>query len=409
MATTTTRKKTSKRSTKKTGKRSTKKTATRKTASKRSTKKTSKRSTKRSAKPDAVSIPADDARNELNGTAILTPNGRAPKKGALAYLDEKQIKIVKGFNPRTSGIGDITELKRGIRTNGLLEPLVVRPSGNGTTYDLVAGERRLTALRELGGRFASEIPVLIRVDLEGDYASAKAAAANENSDDARTQLNVVELGQLATELRDEHGWDLKQIAKHTGHHEKKVRRAISIYEGPQTIREKVRAGEMSANAAMEFGQLDEERQQELIDKVGPGTTAQEIRQLRKRAEAVDRKEAASKGEVVDKRNREGKPSRSATVAAWMNPRTKTAWLRELCFALQEAEGEAIGTTDYHEIRGAVGWLLADRGDIESPYLPPLDPNEDEDPAAAKKLLAAFDAIVKQEADRYEPGEGEEDE
>ena len=51
-----------------------------------------------------------------------------------------------GANPRRQ-VGDITDLTASIKAHGLLEPLVVAPL-NGAEYRLIAGHRRLAALRE---------------------------------------------------------------------------------------------------------------------------------------------------------------------------------------------------------------------------------------------------------------------
>ena len=55
--------------------------------------------------------------------------------------------IANRENPR-SEIGDITELKASIKAHGLINPITVRPIEKG--FEVVAGSRRLTALKELG-------------------------------------------------------------------------------------------------------------------------------------------------------------------------------------------------------------------------------------------------------------------
>ncbi|MGH2447587.1 MAG: ParB N-terminal domain-containing protein [Chloroflexota bacterium] len=56
-------------------------------------------------------------------------------------------------------LGDIDALARNIREVGLLHPVVVRPDGA-----LIAGERRLAAMRLLGW---AEIPVTVMDDTNG--------------------------------------------------------------------------------------------------------------------------------------------------------------------------------------------------------------------------------------------------
>ena len=55
---------------------------------------------------------------------------------------------------------ELTDLAQSIDTNGLLQPLVVRPApGTVDRYELVAGERRWRAVRSLGW---DDVPALVR-------------------------------------------------------------------------------------------------------------------------------------------------------------------------------------------------------------------------------------------------------
>jgi ParB family chromosome partitioning protein len=69
---------------------------------------------------------------------------------ASAQLKHVELSLIEvsGANPRKDLKGEtFKELKQSIDEHGILEPLLVRPKGKG--YELVAGERRLTAAREL--------------------------------------------------------------------------------------------------------------------------------------------------------------------------------------------------------------------------------------------------------------------
>ncbi|WP_034388862.1 ParB/RepB/Spo0J family partition protein [Deinococcus sp. YIM 77859] len=77
----------------------------------------------------------------------------------------------------------LQELAHSIREQGVLQPLLVRPLGNGR-YEIVAGERRWRAAQMAG---LTEVPVLLR---ELTDAQAQLAAAVENLQ--REDLNVLE-------------------------------------------------------------------------------------------------------------------------------------------------------------------------------------------------------------------------
>lgn len=88
------------------------------------------------------------------------------------------------FQPRVHFSPEgLEELARSVREQGILQPLLVRPLGNGR-YEIVAGERRWRAARLAG---LTEVPVLLR-DLTD--AQAQLAAAVENLQ--REDLNVLE-------------------------------------------------------------------------------------------------------------------------------------------------------------------------------------------------------------------------
>lgn len=63
----------------------------------------------------------------------------------------------------------LNELALSIRNEGLLQPIVVRPT-NGDRYEIVAGDRRYQAVQSLRHL---EIPCIVRTDLEGLSADAR--------------------------------------------------------------------------------------------------------------------------------------------------------------------------------------------------------------------------------------------
>lgn len=111
---------------------------------------------------------------------LLIQQIQLPKQQPRRYFDpDKQAQLVKS-----------------VKEHGILEPLLVRPSGS--NYELVAGERRYRAAQEVG---LQEIPVVIR---DFDDRQALQVALIENLQ--REDLNPVEetegvLELLAIELR----------------------------------------------------------------------------------------------------------------------------------------------------------------------------------------------------------------
>lgn len=95
------------------------------------------------------------------------------------------IHVAPGHNPRKNfKQADFDRLVESIRENDLLTPILVRPNPIGDGYELVAGERRLRALKQLQ---RDTVPALIRAM---DDVEARRAALIENID--RANLSVAE-------------------------------------------------------------------------------------------------------------------------------------------------------------------------------------------------------------------------
>jgi ParB family chromosome partitioning protein len=85
-----------------------------------------------------------------------------------------------------------------IRAFGLLEPLVVRPAGNdGDEYQVVAGERRLAALREIHRKDKSDPKIACQVR-KVDDPTAEAMSLSENF--AREAMHPLDEAEAFAEL-----------------------------------------------------------------------------------------------------------------------------------------------------------------------------------------------------------------
>lgn len=72
-------------------------------------------------------------------------------------------RIDYGVNVRREKDEDIQELADSIEKYDVLQPLVVRPTGNGR-YEVLCGHRRLKALKKVGGDIT--VPCVVRDDIE---------------------------------------------------------------------------------------------------------------------------------------------------------------------------------------------------------------------------------------------------
>lgn len=97
-------------------------------------------------------------------------------------------------------------LAQSIRQSGIIQPIVVRQSGN--SYELIAGERRLRAATLAG---LTELPAIIRPTADEDMLEL---ALIENIQ--RQDLNPIDRARAYHSLMTRHGLTHEQIATKTG-------------------------------------------------------------------------------------------------------------------------------------------------------------------------------------------------
>lgn len=367
---------------------------------------TKKRSTKKSSKkPSRADSPETEGTTEkapkqirIQGAAVLTPDGKKKvgRRGALGYLPLKLIKVQEGFNPRSNANDPETldALDKSIRKSGLLEPLIVRPSGDGKTFFIVAGERRYRVLKGIGAPLIDSVPVNIRPDLEGDDQTALAVALAENSDDGRTNLSTLDIGYACEKLVKKK-WTVEAIAAHTGFHSKKVRRCLEVVGAGDEIVSKVQDGTLGMMAAIEVKKLPKKERAEVLARAEKDTTVEDIRRIRKSIEREERQEAISKGSDTAK-TKAGKP-RERKLIVRRSSKELTAQVRLMAHTYVNTDEKERDTDGFYELRGGIAALMWVQGEIDSPIMPSLDTASESDPKAAKKANAAFDTLIKNEA------------
>lgn len=164
--------------------------------------------------------------------------------------------IHKNRNDRTeegAGFGDsaMTELKKSIESVGLLEPILVRPMGDGT-YELVCGERRWRAHKDLG---KDSIRALV---MRLDDSTASKAMLIENL--ARVDLDPIDEGHAYRHQVDEFGHSIESVAEMTGKSTSHVRGRIALTHLVDEAQYLIRSGQMFVSNARDLVGLDPDRQ-----------------------------------------------------------------------------------------------------------------------------------------------------
>ncbi|MFA3781920.1 ParB/RepB/Spo0J family partition protein [Melioribacteraceae bacterium 4301-Me] len=165
------------------------------------------------------------------------------------------------FQPRTEFDQDaLDELKKSILQNGLIQPITVRRNEqNG--YELISGERRLRACKEIGYK---EIPAyIIKVDSK---EAMLALSLIENIQ--REKLNPIEIANAYKRLMDECNLTQEEIAAKVGKDRTTITNTIRLLKLPKEIQQAIISNSISMGHARALINLPNETLQiELMNKI----------------------------------------------------------------------------------------------------------------------------------------------
>lgn len=134
----------------------------------------------------------------------------------------------------------LSELADSIAANGLLQPIIVRPTAFGM-YEIIAGERRWRACKLAG---LTEVPVIIN---EADDKKTAEIALIENIQ--RENLNAWEEALAYRSLIDEFGMTQEAVAVSVGKSRVAVTNSLRLLDLPSDVLEMVASGAISAGHA----------------------------------------------------------------------------------------------------------------------------------------------------------------
>ena len=210
------------------------------------------------------------------GLSALIPDAPAPQTAERALDVDIDLLQPNKFQPRTQmDDGRIEELARSIRSNGVIQPIVVRKAENG--YEIVAGERRWRASQRAG---LLKVPVVVR-DIPDDRLLAAALIENIQRED----LNPIEEANAYRRLGDEFGLTQEQIAESVGKDRSSVANYVRLLRLPPEVRDHVGGRALSmGHARALLGLPDAESQlrvgREIVQK---GLSVRDTEALVKRA------------------------------------------------------------------------------------------------------------------------------
>lgn len=165
------------------------------------------------------------------------------------------------YQPRVNFLPEaLDDLKKSILENGLIQPITVRRAGE-NNYELISGERRLRACKEIG---FSEIPAYIIV--VDSKESMIALALIENIQ--REKLNAIEIAQAYKRLLEECNLSQEEIAKRVGKDRTTITNFLRLLKLPIVIQESIAKEEISGGHARALLSLPSEALQiEFLGKI----------------------------------------------------------------------------------------------------------------------------------------------
>lgn len=165
--------------------------------------------------------------------------------------------------------GEMRELVDSVREHGVLQPIIVSERADGF-YELIAGERRWRACRELG---MATVPAIVRTAANHEKLEF---AIIENVQ--RAELSAVDEAFSYQRLREEFGLSMDQIVKCVGKSGSHISNMIRLLDLPQEVLDSVARGELSMGKARALLSLPtpEDQLEVMRSMLGSGMTTRDV-------------------------------------------------------------------------------------------------------------------------------------
>ena len=199
-----------------------------------------------------------ETRKAGSASEKASSNAAESSEDRVLYIDINDIRP-NSAQPRINFDEDkLNELAESIKTNGVIQPLIVRESSGG--YELVAGERRWRASRRAGLR---KVPCIVR---NFDDRQNAIVAIIENMQ--REDLDPIEEAMGLRSMTEKYGFTQEQVSQSLGRSRTYITNSIRLLKLPQDIQDYISKGQMSAAHGRTIINIsDKARQKEIADKI----------------------------------------------------------------------------------------------------------------------------------------------
>lgn len=215
------------------------------------------------------------------GLSSLIPSSVRSEAPSKKYLELSLEDIITNPNqPRKLFSKEaIDELAMSIEEKGIIQPLIVRPIGGGK-YELVAGERRYRAAKQVG---LETVPAVVR-DVEENETLELALIENIQRED----LNVIEEALAYRDLLSKFQHTQDELAKRLGKDRSSIANSLRLLKLPDKIRTSLINNELSMGHARAILAVDDKDTQLKIaqDIIANGLSVRDTENLIKKFKAA---------------------------------------------------------------------------------------------------------------------------
>ena len=231
--------------------------------------------------------------------ALLTDfnqnEGQADLDGKFSVFEIGIDKINTGiYQPRQYFDEDkLAELKNSIKENGIIQPLIVSKSKNEGGYDLIAGERRYMAAKELGFK---KVPAIIK-DVAGVLALEIALIENIQ----RQDLNVIEEANCYLRLIDEYKLTHEELSVKVGKDRATITNMLRLLSLPEEVKKELIYGKITPSHARNLVGLSDDEAGMLLNTIS--------------GEKLNVRETERKAREFKLKNKRQKPKKDLSVSS----------------------------------------------------------------------------------------------
>ena len=153
----------------------------------------------------------------------------------------------------------LAELKNSIKENGIIQPLIVSKSKNEGGYDLIAGERRYRAAKELAFK---KVPAIIK-DIAGVLALEIALIENIQ----RQDLNVIEEANCYLRLIEEYKLTHEELSVKVGKDRATITNMLRLLSLPEEVKKELIYGKITPSHARNLVGLSDDEAGMLLNTI----------------------------------------------------------------------------------------------------------------------------------------------